>query len=168
MAKLAGGVAVIKVGAPTETELKERKHRFEDALNATKAAVEEGILPGGGTALLFVASKLEEPKDGHRDEIVGFRIVKRALEEPTRQIAENAGYDGSIIVEQVRAKQGETKNERFGFNVLTGEIVDMVQEGIVDPLKVVRTAMENAVSIATLFLTTETLIVEKPEEEKKS
>jgi chaperonin GroEL len=167
LAKLAGGVAVIKVGAPTETELKERKHRFEDALNATKAAVEEGILPGGGAALVYVASKLEEPKDSHPDERIGFRIVKRALEEPMRQIAENSGVDGSIIVEQVRTKQQETQNERFGFNALTGEIEDLVKAGIVDPLKVVRTALENAVSIATLFLTTEALVVEKPEEKKE-
>ncbi len=167
LAKLAGGVAVIKVGAPTETELKERKHRFEDALNATKAAVEEGILPGGGAALLYVANQLEEPQGTHRDELIGFRIVKRALEEPLRQIARNAGFDGSIISEQVRAKQLETNSERFGFNVLTGEIEDLVKAGIVDPLKVVRTALENAVSIATLFLTTETLIIEKPEEKKE-
>jgi len=168
LAKLAGGVAVIKVGAPTETELKERKHRFEDALNATKAAVEEGILPGGGTALVYVASKLQEPPDTPEDERIGFRIVKRALEEPMRQIAENAGYDGSIVGEQVRAKQQQTGNERMGFNAVTGEIVDLVNAGIVDPLKVVRTALENAVSIATLFLTTEALIVEKPEEKKES
>ena len=167
LAKLAGGVAVIKVGAPTETELKERKHRFEDALNATKAAVEEGILPGGGAALVYVASKLDEPKDSHPDERIGFRIVKRALEEPMRQIAENSGADGSIIVEQVRAKQQESENERFGFNALTSEIEDLVKAGIVDPLKVVRTALENAVSIATLFLTTEALVVEKPEEKKE-
>jgi chaperonin GroEL len=168
LAKLAGGVAVIKVGAPTETELKERKHRFEDALNATKAAVDEGILPGGGTALVYVASKLQELTDAPEDERIGFRIVKRALEEPMRQIAENAGYDGSIIVEQVRAKQQEANSERMGFNALTGEIQDLVQAGIVDPLKVVRTALENAVSIATLFLTTEALVVEKPEEKKES
>lgn len=167
LAKLAGGVAVIKVGAPTETELKERKHRFEDALNATKAAVEEGILPGGGAALLYVATKLEEPKDSHPDERIGFRLVKRALEEPIRQIAENSGADGSIIVEQVRAKQQETGNERFGYNAVTGEIVDLVKAGIVDPLKVVRTALENAVSIATLFLTTEALVIEKPEKSEK-
>ncbi len=167
LAKLAGGVAVIKVGAPTETELKERKHRFEDALNATKAAVEEGILPGGGAALVYVASKLEEPKDGHPDERIGFRIVRRALEEPMRQIAENAGADGSIVIDQVRNKQKEANSERFGFNALNGEIVDLVQAGIVDPLKVVRTALENAVSIATLFLTTEALVVEKPEEKKE-
>ncbi|MCS7192614.1 MAG: chaperonin GroEL [Armatimonadetes bacterium] len=166
LAKLAGGVAVIKVGAPTETELKERKHRFEDALNATKAAVEEGILPGGGAALLYVASKLEEPKDSHQDERIGFKIVKRALEEPMRQIAENSGADGSIVVERVLTKQRENNSERFGFNALTGEIVDLVQAGIVDPLKVVRTALENAVSIATLFLTTEALVIEKPEEKK--
>ncbi|MCS7265498.1 MAG: chaperonin GroEL [Armatimonadetes bacterium] len=166
LAKLAGGVAVIKVGAPTETELKERKHRFEDALNATKAAVEEGILPGGGAALIYVASKIEEPKDGHPDEKIGFRIVKRALEEPMRQIVENSGSEGSIIVEKVRTKQQETQNVRFGFNALNGEVVDLVEAGIVDPLKVVRIAIENAVSIATLFLTTEALIVEKPEEKK--
>jgi len=147
--------------------LKERKHRFEDALNATKAAVEEGILPGGGAALVYVASKLDEPKDSHPDERIGFRIVKRALEEPMRQIAENSGADGSIIVEQVRAKQQESENERFGFNALTSEIEDLVKAGIVDPLKVVRTALENAVSIATLFLTTEALVVEKPEEKKE-
>lgn len=163
LAKLAGGVAVIKVGAPTETELKERKHRFEDALNATKAGVEEGILPGGGTTLVYALGKLREPAEAPEDERIGFRIVKRALEEPMRQIAENAGDDGSIIIERVRNKG----DARIGFDALSGEIVDMVQAGIVDPLKVVRTALENAVSIATLLLTTEALIVEKPEEKKE-
>jgi len=160
LAKLSGGVAVIKVGASTETELKEKKHRYEDALSATRAAVEEGIVAGGGTTLLIAAEKLSGLKLTG-DELTGMNIVKRALEEPIRQIAKNAGLEGSIIVEKVRsAKPG------FGLNALTGEIVDMAKAGIVDPAKVTRSTIQNAASIAGLVLTTETLVVDKPETKK--
>lgn len=160
LAKLAGGVAVIKVGAPTETELKEKKHRFEDALSATRAAVEEGIVPGGGVTLLNVQSALKNLK-GSPDEIHGVQIVHRALEEPLRQIAENAGFEGSVVVEKVKALP-----KGHGFNAATEEYGDMVAAGVIDPVKVTRFALQNAASIASLILTTETLIVEKPE--KKS
>ncbi len=160
LAKLSGGVAVIKVGASTETELKEKKHRYEDALSATRAAVEEGIVAGGGTTLLRAAGKLDALKlEG--DELTGLNIVKRALEAPLRQIAENAGLEGSVVVEQVRASK-----EGMGLNAATGEIVDLVKAGIVDPAKVTRSTIQNAASIAGLVLTTEALVVEKPE--KKS
>lgn len=160
LAKLSGGVAVIKVGASTETELKEKKHRYEDALSATRAAVDEGIVPGGGTTLLRAAMALSS--DGLTgDELTGLQIVKRALEEPLRQIAKNAGLEGSVIVERVRASQ-----PGFGLNAVTGEIVDLVQAGIVDPAKVTRSTIQNAASIAGLVLTTETLVVEKPEPKK--
>ena len=161
LAKLAGGVAVIKVGAATEVELKEKKHRIEDALSATKAAVEEGIVPGGGVALLrteTAVAKAADTLDG--DEAVGARIVQRALAEPMRWIARNAGYEGSVVVEQVRQTNGAV-----GFNAATGETGDLVKAGIVDPLKVTRSALQNAASIASMLLTTEVLIVEKPEEE---
>ncbi len=160
LAKLSGGVAVIKVGASTETELKEKKHRYEDALSATRAAVEEGIVAGGGTTLLRAATLLStEGISG--DELTGLMIVKRALEEPLRQIAKNAGLEGSVVVEHVRsAKEG------FGLNAVTGEIVDLVKAGIVDPAKVTRSTIQNAASIAGLILTTETLVVEKPEPKK--
>ena len=160
LAKLSGGVAVIKVGASTETELKEKKHRYEDALSATRAAVEEGIVPGGGTTLLRAAAALESLKVTG-DEATGVLIVRRALEEPLRQIAENAGLEGSVIVEKVR----DTK-PGFGLNAATGEIVDLVKAGIVDPAKVTRSALQNAASIAGLVLTTEALVVEKPEPKK--
>jgi chaperonin GroEL len=160
LAKLAGGVAVIKVGAATETELKEKKMRVEDALNATRAAVEEGIVPGGGTALLN-AVKVLDSLQAEGDEAVGIRIVKRAVEEPLRQIAENAGLEGSVIVNKVKESP-----EGVGFNAVTGEFVDMVKAGIVDPVKVTRTALENAASIASLLLTTECLVAEIPEKEK--
>ncbi|MDK2784914.1 MAG: chaperonin GroEL [Bacillota bacterium] len=160
LAKLAGGVAVIKVGAATETELKEKKMRVEDALNATRAAVEEGIVPGGGTALINAVKVLDDLKvEG--DEAVGVRIVKRAVEEPLRQIAENAGLEGSVIVNRVKESP-----EGVGFNAVTEEFVDMVKAGIVDPVKVTRTALENAASIASLLLTTECLVAEIPEKEK--
>ncbi|MBI2842884.1 MAG: chaperonin GroEL, partial [Armatimonadetes bacterium] len=157
LAKLAGGVAVIKVGAATETELKEKKHRFEDALSATRAAVEEGIVPGGGVTYINILPKLE--KIGETDhEKVGVTIVRRALEEPLRQIAENAGLEGSVVVERVkREKPG------VGLNALDEQYVDMVSAGIVDPVKVTRSALENAASIASLILTTESLVAEKPE-----
>ncbi len=160
LAKLSGGVAVIKVGASTETELKEKKHRYEDALSATRAAVEEGIVPGGGVTLLRAAGKLKTDSVTG-DELTGMLIVKRALEEPLRQIAKNAGLEGSVIVEKVRdAKAG------FGLNAVSGEVVDMVKAGIVDPAKVTRSTIQNAASIAGLVLTTETLVVEKPEAKK--
>jgi chaperonin GroEL len=160
LAKLAGGVAVIKVGAATETELKERKHRVEDALSATRAALEEGIVPGGGVALLHAqepVADLLESLDG--DERSGARIVLRALEEPIRQIAENAGADGSIVVDKVRSQGGAT-----GFNALTGEYADLVTAGIIDPAMVTRSALQNAASIGSLIVTTDVVVAE-PEEE---
>ncbi len=166
LAKLAGGVAVIRVGAATETELKEKKHRFEDALNATRAAVEEGIVPGGGVALLRAISAVEEliaKLEG--DEATGAKIVRRALEEPARQIAENAGYEGSVVVQRILS---EAKNPRLGFNAATGEYVDMVEAGIVDPAKVTRSALQNASSIGALILTTEAVVAEKPEKKEST
>lgn len=161
LAKLAGGVAVIEVGAATETEMKERKLRIEDALSATRAAVEEGIVPGGGVAYLNAIKALDDLQlEG--DEAVGVQIIRRALEEPLRQIAENAGEEGSIIVEKVKAMENG-----MGYNALTGEYVNMLEAGIVDPAKVVRSAIQNAASIASLFLTTEAVVTEKPEEDKK-
>ena len=157
LAKLSGGVAVIKVGASTETELKEKKHRYEDALSATRAAVEVGIVPGGGATLLRAADKLTT-EGMTTDEATGVAIVKRALEEPIRHISKNAGLEGSVIVEKVRAAA-----DGFGLNAVTGEIVDMVKAGIVDPAKVTRSTITNAASIAALVLTTETLVVDKPE-----
>ena len=165
LAKLAGGVAIIKVGAGTEVELKEKKHRVEDALSATRAAVEEGIVPGGGVILLNAQKALEDMKlDG--DANVGITIMRRALEEPMRQIAINGGYDGSVTIESVRRLQGDKKSTNTGFNVLTGEYVDMLKQGIVDPAKVTHSAVENAASIAAMVLTTEAMITEKPEKDK--
>jgi len=159
LAKLAGGVAVIKIGAATETELKEKKYRVEDALNATRAAVEEGIVPGGGTTLVNVIPAVQALKlEG--DEAIGAKIVARALEEPLRQIANNAGHEGSIIVEKIK-EQGKG----IGFNAATDEYVDMVEAGIVDPAKVTRTALQNAASIASMLLTTETLVTDIPKKE---
>ncbi len=158
LAKLAGGVAVIKVGAATETELKEKKHRFEDALSATRAAVEEGIVAGGGVTLLNVQSVLTPDLGATQDEKHGVAIVRRALEEPLRQIAENAGHEGSVVVAHVR-----TLPNGHGFNAATEEYGDMIQAGVVDPVKVTRSALQNAASIAALLLTTESLVVEKPE-----
>lgn len=159
LAKLAGGVAVVRVGAATETELKERKQRLEDALSATRAAIEEGIVPGGGTIYLTAQKALDDVEaDG--DELTGVRIVRRALEEPLRQIAVNAGFEGAVVVERVREQKAGT-----GFNALTGDFVDMVAEGIIDPAKVTRSALENAASIAGMLLTTETLIADVPEED---
>ncbi len=161
-AKLAGGVAVIKVGAATETELEEKKHRMEDALEATKAAVEEGILPGGGVALINAAGGLDKlDKELTDDERVGIRILRRALEEPARQLAENAGFEGAVIVERLK---GEGK--AVGFDVVTGQFVDMFKAGIIDPTKVTRSALQNAVSIAGMLLTTEALVAEIKEEKK--
>jgi chaperonin GroEL len=161
LAKLAGGVAVIKVGAATETAMKEKKARVEDALNATRAAVEEGIVPGGGVALLRASKAIDRLKvEG--DEKVGAQIVKRALEEPIRQIVENAGLEGSVVVEKVKAETVPTR----GFDAETMDFVDMLQAGIIDPAKVERVALENAASIASLLLTTEALITDLPEEKK--
>ncbi|XBG77321.1 chaperonin GroEL [Enterococcus cecorum] len=159
LAKLAGGVAVIKVGAPTETELKEMKLRIEDALNATRAAVEEGMVSGGGTALVNVINKVAEAESKETGDVAtGVRIVLRALEEPVRQIAENAGYEGSVIVDRL-------KKEKLGvgFNAATGEWVNMLEAGIVDPTKVTRSALQNAASVAALLLTTEAVVADKPE-----
>jgi chaperonin GroEL len=161
LAKLVGGVAVIKVGAATETELKEKKARVEDAMHATRAAVEEGIVPGGGVALLRCIPALEKLKL-QEDEAIGVNIVKRALEEPTRQIAQNAGHEGAIIVGRVR----DSKDESFGFNAETGEFGDMIKAGVIDPAKVTRLALQNAASIVALMLTTEVLIADIKEEEK--
>ncbi|MFN3420787.1 MAG: chaperonin GroEL [Armatimonadota bacterium] len=164
LAKLAGGVAVIEVGAPTETDMRERKYRFEDAINASKAAAEEGIVPGGGVALLRCIPALEElEKELEGDEKLGVQIVKRALEEPLRQIAENAGLDGSVVVEKVKSLP-----ETHGYDALEDRYGDMFELGIVDPVKVVRIALENAASIATLILTTEAAVVEIPEKKKET
>ncbi|MGI6308733.1 MAG: chaperonin GroEL [Dethiobacteria bacterium] len=160
LAKLAGGVAVIEVGAATETEMKERKLRIEDALSATRAAVEEGIVSGGGVAYLNAIESLDE-LELYEDEGVGIKIVRRALEEPLRQIAENAGEEGSIVVERVKGME-----KGVGYNALNGEYVNMMETGIVDPAKVVRSAIQNAASIASLFLTTEAVVAEIPEENK--
>ena len=161
LAKLVGGVAVIKVGAATETELKEKKARVEDAMHATRAAVEEGIVPGGGTALLRCLPALEKLKL-HDDEAIGVNIVKRALEEPLRQIALNAGHEGALVVGRVC----ESKDENFGFNAETGEFGDLVKAGVIDPAKVTRLALQNAASIVSLMLTTEVLIADAKGEEK--
>lgn len=162
LAKLSGGVAVIKVGAATETELKERKHRIEDALAATRAAVEEGIVPGGGTALANTINAVDALIDGAEgDEKTGVKIVKRALEEPVRQIAENAGLEGSVVIEKVIASK-----PGVGFDALREKYIDMIQAGIVDPTKVTRSALQNAASVAALLLTTESVVADLPEKEK--
>jgi chaperonin GroEL len=166
LAKLAGGVAVIKVGAATEVELKEKKHRVEDALSATRAAVEEGIVPGGGVALLNAQEKLNDIEVEFPDERTGVEIVKRALEEPARQLAENAGYDGAVVVQEIRRRQKELNNPNIGFDVLEEDYRDMFEAGIIDPVKVTRAALENAASIAAMILTTEALVSEIPEKEK--
>ncbi len=163
LAKLSGGVAVINVGAATETEMKEKKARVEDALHATRAAVQEGIVPGGGVALLRCMATLDSLKVGDDDEKVGANIVRRALEEPMRQLTANAGVDGSVIVQRVKS---EKKN--VGYDVNTDEYVDMLEAGIIDPTKVTRTALENAASIASLLLTTEALVTDLPEKDKPS
>ncbi|MBM3130099.1 MAG: chaperonin GroEL [Chloroflexi bacterium] len=165
LAKLAGGVAVIRVGAATETELKEKKHRVEDALSATRAAVEEGIVPGGGVALLNVVSALDKV-EGNGDIGTGVQILKRALEEPMRMLAENAGYDGAVVVNEVRRQQKEKNNLNIGFDVLAEAYIDLVEKGIIDPAKVTRSGLENAASIAAMILTTEALITDMPEKEK--
>ncbi len=162
LAKLAGGVAVINVGAPTETEMKEKKARVEDALHATRAAVEEGIVPGGGVALLWAQKKLDELKIKDHDAQIGVDIVRRAIEEPTRQIAGNAGKEGSIVVERIREKNDLS----YGYNAQDDKYEDLVKAGVIDPTKVTRSALQNAASIAGLLLTTEAVVVEKKEEEK--
>ena len=165
LAKLVGGVAVIKVGAATETEMKEKKARVEDAMHATRAAVEEGIVAGGGVTLVRAGKALEKFKaDGDSDEQIGVGIVKRALEEPLRQIVQNAGREGAVVVERIRGD----KNENFGFNAQTEEFEDLVKAGVIDPAKVTRTALQNAASIAGLMLTTEAMVSEIPEEESKT
>jgi chaperonin GroEL len=166
LAKLSGGVAIIRVGAATETELKEKKHRVEDALSATRAAVEEGIVPGGGVALINAMAALEGMKMENEDAQVGVNIVRKALEVPMRKIAENAGKDGSVILETVRRFQKDQGNANLGYDVLGEEYVDMVKNGVLDPAKVTRGALENAASIAAMILTTEALVTDVPEKEK--
>jgi chaperonin GroEL len=161
LAKLAGGVAVIGVGAATEVELKEKKHRVEDALSATRAAVEEGVVPGGGVALIIAIDALADLSDSNADINTGIVIVRRALEEPMRQLARNAGQEGAVIIEEVRRRN--KNGTKIGYNVLTNEYVDMVAAGIIDPAKVTRSAVENAASIASMILTTEALITDIPE-----
>ncbi len=170
LAKLSGGVAIIRVGAATETEMKEKKHRVEDALSAARAAVEEGIVPGGEISLINAAVKLDKLAKAHaedeNEEIkVGINIVKKALEAPIRKLASNAGEDGSVIIDTVRRTASEKKNPNIGFNVLTGEYTDMIKAGVIDPVKVVRGALENAASIAAMILTTDVLITDMPTKE---
>jgi chaperonin GroEL len=171
LAKLSGGVAIIRVGAATETEMKEKKHRVEDALSAARAAVEEGIVPGGEISLINAATKLDKllkSLDGEDNEEtkVGINIVKKALEAPIRKLAANAGQDGSVIIDTVRRTAVEKKNKNIGYNVLTGQYTDMIQAGVIDPVKVVRGALENASSIAAMILTTDVLITDLPEKDK--
>ncbi|MCO5186157.1 MAG: chaperonin GroEL [Anaerolineae bacterium] len=165
LAKLAGGVAVIRVGAATEVELKEKKHRVEDALSATRAAVEEGIVPGGGVALINALSALDDITLADQDATTGAAILKKALKAPMRKIAENAGQNGDVIIQNVMLKQEAAGDRNIGYNVLTGEYVNMIKAGIIDPAKVTRGALENAASIASMILTTEALITDIPEEE---
>jgi chaperonin GroEL len=162
LAKIVGGVAVINVGAATETEMKEKKARVEDALHATRAAVEEGIVPGGGVALLRAIPVLDNIKTDDVDQKVGVDIIKRALEEPIRQIVSNAGLEGSVIVEKVKSND----NKNFGFDANAEQYVDMMKEGIIDPTKVTRYALQNAASVAALMLTTSVMIADIPEESK--
>ena len=166
LAKLSGGVAIIRVGAATETELKEKKHRVEDALSATRAAVEDGIVPGGGVTLINAVPALAELKMDDEDAQVGVNIVRKALEVPLKKIAENAGMDGSVVLESVRRMQAEKKNLRIGYDVISEKYLDMVDDGVIDPAKVTRGALENAASIAAMILTTEALITDIPEKEK--
>jgi len=163
LAKLAGGVAVINVGAATESEMKEKKARVEDALHATRAAVEEGIVPGGGVALIRCLEAIDKVKGGNEDERIGVDIVKKAVEFPTRELANNAGEEGSVVVEEVKKRKGND-----GYNVADNTYEDLVKAGVVDPKKVTRTALQNAASIAGLLLTTECLITEIPEKDKKA
>jgi len=161
LAKLAGGVAVIKVGAATETEMKEIKHRIEDAVGATKAAIEEGVVPGGGVALIRAAKVLEDLNFDDEEEMVALNILRRAVEEPLRIIAANAGYEGAVVVDEVKKHDGN-----FGFNAATGVYEDLVVAGIIDPSKVTRSALQNAVSVAGMILTTEAVITDKPTKEE--
>ncbi len=167
---MSGGVAIIRVGAATETEMKEKKHRVEDALSAARAAVEEGIVPGGEISLINAASKLDKLAKENGDEDsevrVGINIVKKALEAPIRRLASNAGQDGSVIIDTVRRTAAEKKNKNIGYNVLTNKYVDMIEAGVIDPVKVVRGALENAASIASMILTTDVLVTDMPEKEK--
>jgi chaperonin GroEL len=166
LAKLSGGVAIIRVGAATETELKEKKHRVEDALSATRAAIEEGIVPGGEIVFINAMTALDKVKMTGEDESIGINIVRKALEAPIRKLAENAGQDGAVIIENVRRLSKEQSNKHIGYNVLTSEYGDMLKGGVIDPLKVVRGALENAASIAAMILTTECLITDVPEKDK--
>jgi chaperonin GroEL len=166
LAKLSGGVAIIRVGAATETELKEKKHRVEDALSATRAAIEEGIVPGGEIVFINAVASLDKVKMDGEDETIGVAIVRKALEAPIRRLAMNAGQDGAVIIENVRRLAKEQGNKHLGYNVITEEYGDMLKAGVIDPLKVVRGALENAASIAAMILTTECLITDVPEKEK--
>jgi len=166
LAKLSGGVAIIRVGAATETELKEKKHRVEDALSAARAAVEEGIVPGGEISLINASKALDNLNPENEETKVGINIVRKALEAPIRKLAANAGQDGSVIIDTVRRTANEKKNSNIGFNVLSGEYTDMIKAGVIDPVKVVRGALENAASIAAMILTTDVLITDLPEESK--
>jgi chaperonin GroEL len=165
LAKLAGGVAVIGVGAATEVELKEKKHRVEDALSATRAAVEEGIVPGGGVALINALPALDKVEAANRDEEIGIEILRAALREPMRKIASNAGLDGAVVLDTVRRYQQEKGNKNLGYDVIADDYVDMVKAGIIDPAKVTKGALENAASIAAMILTTEALVTDIPEPE---
>jgi len=166
LAKLSGGVAIIRVGAATETELKEKKHRVEDALSATRAAVEEGIVPGGGVALINAMSGLDGIKMDNEDEQIGVNIVRKALEVPMRKIVENAGKEGSVVIENVRQAQKKANDTKIGYDVLRDEYMNMVKGGVIDPAKVTRGALENAASIAAMILTTEALVTDVPEKDK--
>jgi chaperonin GroEL len=166
LAKLVGGVAVIKVGAGTEVELKEKKHRVEDALSATRAAVEEGIVPGGGVALINAMPALDDLKMEYQDEQTGVTIVRTALEAPMRRLAANAGMDGAVIIDNVRRTQTSKRSVKYGYDVMSGEYTDMVKAGIIDPAKVTRGALANAASIAAMILTTEALVTDLPEKDK--
>jgi chaperonin GroEL len=166
LAKLSGGVAIIRVGAATETELKEKKHRVEDALSAARAAVEEGIVPGGEISLINAASVLDALKMEDEDAKVGVTIIRKALEAPIRKLASNAGQDGSVIIDGIRREAIAKKNRNIGYNVLTDEYTDMIKAGVIDPVKVVRGALENAASIASMILTTDVLITDVPEKDK--
>jgi chaperonin GroEL len=166
LAKLSGGVAIVRVGAATETEMKEKKHRVEDALSAARAAVEEGIVPGGEISLINASDALEKVKSDSEETQVGINMVRKALEAPIRKLSANAGQDGSVIIDGVRRKAKELKNKNIGYNVLSGEFTDMIKDGVIDPVKVVRGALENAASIASMILTTEVLITDLPEKDK--
>jgi chaperonin GroEL len=167
LAKLAGGVAVIRVGAATETELKEKKHRVEDALSATRAAIEEGIVAGGGVALINAIAALGSVEVTYPDERTGVNILRKALEMPLRKIAENAGEDGAVTLDTVRRLHGEYENNRIGYDVIEGDFPDMVERGIIDPAKVTKGALSNAASVAAMVLSTEALITNIPEPKRK-